>query len=243
MVRFPRTAPDRLAAMPAADVPVRVWDLPTRLFHWLLAATVVGSIVTAKIGGGAMVWHFRLGLIALGLLAFRLLWGLVGGHWSRFARFLYAPGTVLRYLRGGSRADEHHEVGHSPLGSLSVFAVLGLLVVQVGTGLVADDEIANVGPLNRFVSGATALSATAWHKEWGANLLIALIVLHVAAIVFYAVARRRDLVRPMIVGDKPLPAGTPASADGLPQRLLAVVLAAASVALVVGVLKLGGAAF
>ena len=240
MVRFPRTAPDRFAAMPAADVPVRVWDLPTRLFHWLLAATVVGSIVTANIGGGAMVWHFRLGLLALGLLAFRLLWGLVGGHWSRFARFVYAPGTVLRYLRGGSRADEHHEVGHSPLASLSVFAVLGLLAVQVGTGLVADDEIANVGPLNRFVSGATALSATAWHKEWGANLLIALIVLHVAAIVYYAVARRRNLVRPMIVGDKPLPAGTPASADGLAQRLLALVLAAACGALVAWVVRLGG---
>lgn len=229
--------------MPAADSLVRIWDLPTRLFHWLLAVTVIGSIATANIGGAAMVWHFRLGLLALGLLAFRLLWGLVGGRWSRFAAFLYAPWTLWRYLRRRSRADEHHDVGHSPLGSLSVFALLALLLVQVATGLVADDEIANVGPLNRFVSSATALSATAWHKEWGAGLLIALVVLHVLAIVFYALARRRDLVRPMITGDKRLAVGTPASADGVRQRILALVVAMACAALVAWVARLGGGGF
>jgi cytochrome b len=243
MVRFSRSANDCLAAMSAAVLPLRVWDLPTRLFHWLLAATVIGAVVTAKIGGGAMVWHFRLGLLALGLLAFRLAWGLVGGRWSRFASFLYAPSTVLRYLRGGSGVAEHHDVGHSPLGSLSVRALLGVLAVQAGTGLVADDEIANVGPLNRFVSGATAGSATAWHKEWGANLLIALVVLHVLAILFYAVVRRRDLVRPMLGGDKVLPEGTPASADGVPQRLLAALLAVAAAALVGWIVRLGGGVF
>ena len=93
-----------------------------------------------------MVWHFRFGYVVISLLAFRLVWGLVGGRWSRFSSFIYAPGTVLRYLRGRSRAGEH-QVGHSPLGSLSVFALLVILALQVGTGLVADDEIANVGPL------------------------------------------------------------------------------------------------
>jgi cytochrome b len=224
----------------ADRAPVRVWDLPTRIFHWLLAAAVIGLVVTGKVGGGAMVWHFRLGYLVLGLLAFRLLWGLVGGHWSRFARFLYGPGALLRYLRGRSRPDEHHDVGHSPLGALSVFALLGLLAVQVGTGLVADDEIANVGPLNRLVSGATAAAATAWHKEYGQWLLIALVVLHVAAILFYRLAKGRDLVGPMLAGDKPLPAGTPASADGLGTRLLAVALAAACAALVTWVVRLGG---
>ena len=97
-------------------VRVRVWDLPTRLFHWVLAACVIGSVVSAKIGGNAMVWHFRLGYVVFTLLAFRLLWGMVGGRWSRFGSFVYAPATLLRYLRGGSRAEEHHEVGHSPLG-------------------------------------------------------------------------------------------------------------------------------
>jgi len=229
--------------MTPSEATVRVWDLPTRLFHWALAATVVGAVVTAQIGGAAMVWHFRLGLLALGLLAFRLAWGLVGGRWSRFASFLYTPAALLRYLRGLSRPADFHDVGHSPLASLSVFAMLALLCLQVATGLVADDEIANVGPLNRFVSGATALTATAWHKDWGAGLIVALVVLHVLAIAFHALVRRRRLVRAMIGGDKALPAGTPASVDGLRQRLLAAALAVACAALVAWVVRLGGGSF
>ena len=220
--------------------PVRVWDLPTRLFHWVLALTIVGSVLSAKIGGNAMIWHFRFGFVVFTLLAFRLLWGLVGGRWSRFASFIFAPGTLLRYLRGDTRPGENLEVGHNPLGSLSVFALLALLAVQVGTGLVADDEIANLGPLNRFVSGATALSATAWHKRWGQGLILLLVVLHIGAIVFYLWRKKVNLVRPMVSGDKPLPAGTPASADGLPQRLLALLLLALCAGVVTWVVRLGG---
>jgi cytochrome b len=205
-------------------LPTRVWDLPTRLFHWVLALCVIASIVSAKIGGNAMAWHFRLGYVVFTLLAFRLLWGLIGGHWSRFASFLYSPAAVLRYLRGGSRPDEHHDVGHSPLGAFSVFGLLGLLALQVGTGLFADDEIANTGPLIGFVSGATSHALTSWHKTWGQWLVITLIALHVAAIVFYLLGRRRNLLRPMIVGDKPLPPGVPASADHWRARGLALLV-------------------
>ncbi|GAP34561.1 cytochrome b/b6 domain-containing protein [Piscinibacter sakaiensis] len=208
-----------------ATRPVRVWDLPTRVFHWLLAAAIVGCVITGQVGGGAMVWHFRLGETVLALLVFRLLWGFLGGRWSRFASFLYAPATVWRYLRGGSRPDEHHEVGHNPLGAFSVWAMLGLLAVQVGTGLVADDEIANLGPLNRFVETATGLAATSWHKGPGKLLIIVLVLLHVAAIVYYLVKKRVNLVRPMWHGDKPLPAATPASADHGGARLKALLLA------------------
>jgi cytochrome b len=202
--------------------PVRVWDLPTRAFHWVLALTIVGSVVSAKIGGGAMVWHFRFGHVVLALLAFRLVWGLIGGRWSRFASFIYAPGTVLRYLRGQSRADEHHEVGHSPLGSLSVFALLGFLAFQVATGLVADDEIANVGPLNRFVSGSLAGQATHWHKDYGQWILLTLVALHLLAVLYYVLVRKKSLVRPMIDGDKSLPAHVPSATDNLATRLLAL---------------------
>jgi cytochrome b len=218
---------------------VRVWDLPTRLFHWLLALTLVGSVISAKIGGNAMVWHLRFGCLVLGLLAFRLLWGWAGGRWSRFASFVYSPGAVLRYLRGQSRPDEHHDVGHSPLGSLSVFALLGVLALQVATGLVADDEIAHVGPLNRFVSGALAGRATHWHKDYGQWLVLALVALHVAAIVYYLVRKKNNLVRPMFVGDKPLPPGTPHSADNAGTRLLALVLAALCAAGAAWVASLG----
>lgn len=219
--------------MSATDPPVRVWDLPTRLFHWVLAASVVGSIVTAQVGGNAIVWHFRLGYLTFGLLAFRLVWGLIGGRWSRFAHFVYPPSALWRYLRGPARVDDRFDVGHSPIGALAVFALLGVLALQVASGLFADDEIANVGPLNRFVSGATASLLTAWHKDWGAPLLLGLVVLHLAAILFYRLARGQNLVRPMLTGDKPLPPGTPASDDGRGARLRALGLALA-IALLVG---------
>lgn len=227
---------------PSSAGPVRVWDLPTRLFHWLLAAAVIGLVITGNIGGNAMEWHGRFGLAVGALLVFRLVWGLVGGRWSRFGRFLYSPAAFVRYLRGQPRPDDHFDVGHNPLGSLSVFALLGLLAVQVGTGLVADDEIAFTGPLYSFVSGATASLATGWHKGWGKLLLIVLVLLHLAAIVWHRVAKRHDLVGPMLGGDKPLPTGTPASRDGWPQRLLAAVLFAASAALAVWVAGLGAQA-
>ena len=223
---------------PADLPPRRVWDLPTRLFHWTLAVTVIALVVTAKVGGNAMVWHMRLGLVVLALLAFRLVWGLVGGHWSRFVRFIYAPGTVLRYLRGDHRPGDHFEVGHSPLGAFSVFALIALLLVQVGTGLVADDEIATTGPLNRYVASATGLLATGWHKNWGQWILLGLVALHVVAIVIYKL-RGKNLVTPMITGDKPLPSDVPASTDSLATRGLAVVVLAACAALSVWIARLG----
>jgi cytochrome b len=218
---------------------VRVWDLPTRIFHWVLAATIVASVLSAKIGGNAMVWHMRFGYLVFSLLAFRLVWGLVGGRWSRFSSFVYAPGTVLRYLRGGSQRHEHHDVGHNPLGSLSVFALFGFLALQVATGLVADDDIATVGPLNRFVSNAAAGQATHWHKDYGQWILLTLVLLHVAAILYYQLGKKINLVRPMIVGDKTLPAGTPAATDTAATRLLALVVAALCVAGVGWVASLG----
>lgn len=204
---------------------VRIWDLPTRLFHWLLAAAVIALVVTAKIGGNAMNWHLLLGHGVLALLLFRLLWGLVGGRWSRFASFIHAPSTLLRHLRGQGRTGD--SAGHSPLGALSVFAMLAVLVAQVGSGLLSDDEIAFSGPLSRFVSGDTVALATAYHAHWGQYLLYALVALHLLAILFYA-WRGRGLVRAMVTGDKQLPERLPASRDTAATRLLALALAAAA---------------
>jgi cytochrome b len=220
-------------------VVVRVWDLPTRLFHWLLAVGVIGSIVTARIGGGAMTWHFRIGYVIFALVVFRLLWGVVGGHWSRFRAFVYAPASGWRYLRGRSQAHEHHDVGHSPVGALSVFALLGLIAVQVGSGLLADDEIASSGPLVKFVSGATSAAASRWHKDYGQWILVTLIVLHVAAIAYYWLRRRRNLVGPMLHGDKLLTRDVPASVDTWATRWLALALVAACGAGVYLVQRLG----
>jgi cytochrome b len=187
-----------------------------------------------------MVWHLRFGYVAFTLLLFRLLWGFVGGHWSRFATFAYSPVTSLRYLRGQSRPDEHHQVGHNPLGAFSVFGLLLLLAAQVGTGLFADDEIATTGPLNKFVSGKTAGTLTSWHTTFGQWLIVTLVVLHVAAVVFYLVRRRQNLIGPMLTGDKQLGGAVPASVDTARSRLVALVLFAAAAGVVTWLVGLGG---
>jgi len=219
---------------------VRVWDLPTRLFHWTLALCVVGSVTSANIGGNALIWHMRFGYVVFALLAFRLLWGFVGGRWSRFASFVYGPATLWRYMRGQSRDDEHLDVGHSPLGAVSVFALLLFLAAQVGLGLFADDEIATTGPLNRFVSTATGLALTSYHKTSGPWVLMGLVLLHVLAILFYRLRQKKDLIGPMVRGDKLLPPGVPASADSLTTRALAALLLAGCAAGVAWLVTLGG---
>jgi cytochrome b len=162
--------------------PVRVWDLPIRLFHWALVIAVTGALACALIPGVPLDWHVRFGYCVLGLLLFRLVWGLVGGHWSRFGRWRPTPSRVWAYLRGQPHPDD--AVGHSPLGALAVIVLLAVLGLQVGTGLISDDEIAFTGPLNTWVSTATGLAATAWHKHLGKLLVILLSALHIGAVFF-----------------------------------------------------------
>jgi cytochrome b len=216
---------------------VRVWDLPTRLFHWLLVVCVIGLVITGYIGGDVMTWHSRLGYTVLTLLLFRITWGFVGGRWSRFRSFLYTPGNVLAYL--GGRAHPDHLVGHNPLGAGSVFAMLLVLLAQVATGLVGDDEIAFTGPLNRFVSSSQGLAATWYHKQVGQWLLIGLVLLHIAAVGYYALRKRQDLVRPMFSGDKEMLAPAQSSRDDLRSRLVALVVVAACAAGVTWLVRLG----
>ncbi len=205
-------------------IKVRIWDLPTRVFHWMLALTMVASVVSAKIGGNAMVWHFRFGYLMAALLIFRLVWGLIGGRWSRFSSFLYTPRAVLAYLRGQRDPQDLWEVGHSPAGALSVFALLAVLLLQVATGLVADDDISNIGPLNRYVSSAVAGKATGWHGHWGQWIIIALVVLHIAAIVYYTRVKRKQLVGPMLHGDKHLAVAVDPSRDTWGTRITAALV-------------------
>jgi cytochrome b len=206
-----------------ASTSVRIWDLPTRLFHVALAVLVTAAIVTAEIGGGWMAWHLRCGEAVLALLAFRWTWGFVGGRWSRFASFLPAPARLARALRGD--ADARDGIGHSPLGALSVWAFLLLLTTQVATGLVADDEVDTTGPLVARVSGHLVKRASHWHAGWGADLILALIALHLLAIAWYTLRRRAPLLRAMWSGDRPLPPETPPSRDDGAARSLALAIA------------------
>ena len=216
--------PARVAAAPvrAGTHRVRVWDLPTRLFHWSLLACLVGLVVTGYVGGGFMYWHARLGYTMLALLLFRLVWGFVGGRWSRFKSFLYSPASVLAYLRGKGNATQRP--GHNPLGAFSVFAMLAVLLVQVGTGLVSDDETSFTGPLNRFVTAAQGLSATWFHKEVGQWAIAALVLTHLAAVSWYLLRKKDNLIKPMLDGDKTVAAPVAASRDDARSRTLAAVV-------------------
>ena len=216
----------------------RVWDLPTRIFHWALVVCIIALVATGLLGGNAMLWHMRFGFAVLSLLLFRIVWGLIGGRWSRFVSFIYAPSTVLAYLKGAGKPE--HSVGHTPLGAGSVFAILLFLLAQVGSGLVSDDEIATSGPLSKFVSNAVVSAATSYHKNVGKYVLLALVVLHIAAIVFYLLRKRENLVAPMIHGDKVLEHQFPASRDDAGSRTLAAVIFALCAGLVATGVKLAG---
>jgi cytochrome b len=175
---------------------VRVWDLPVRIFHWSMVAVVAGAIFTGLNGGNMMIHHQRLGVILVGLIAFRLTWGLLGSTTARFTSFIRGPSAVAAYLRG-----QWQGIGHNPLGALSVVALLGVFGFQAVSGLFADDDIAFTGPLRSLVDAATAATITELHRGmlWW---LAALVGLHVAAILFYVHVKKDNLVKPMITGWK-----------------------------------------
>jgi len=182
---------------------VRVWDAPTRLFHWALVALVVASYVTAE--AGELEWHMRAGDGVLALLLFRIAWGFVGSDTARFSRFLRGPRVVLHHLRDfWSRAPDV-EVGHNPAGGWAIVALLLVLCVQVGTGLFADDDISTAGPFAQSVERPMRRFFTGLHEQ-SFNVLLGLAALHVAAIGAYWMVRRQNLVWPMVTGAKRLPA-------------------------------------
>ncbi len=209
----------------------RVWDLPTRLFHWLLVLLVTFSLVSAEIGGNWLDWHMRSGILILALLAFRIVWGFVGPHHARFANFVRSPSAVMAYVRSmrqGDAAAKAVQAGHNPLGALSVLAILALLLLQATTGLFAtEDSMGTEGPLVKYVSGATSDLITKVHKT-NQVLIYVLVGLHVAAILYYAIAKRDNLVRPMVTGDKPV-SGLVASRDDWAVRVRAAVIVAITV--------------
>ena len=203
---------------------IKLWDLPTRTFHWSLVVLLVFAVITGQIGGGAIDWHGKIGLAILGLLAFRIAWGVLGSTYARFSSFFPTPAALAAYRKGG-----WHGVGHNPLGAFSVFALLGLLAFQVATGLLSNDDIAFNGPLSGLIGKDLSNRLSGVHKL-AANVLMALVALHVAAIVFYVRIKKDNLVKPMITGWKDVPPGQENSAKsatgGGPIALLIALLIA-----------------
>lgn len=202
---------------------IRLWDLPTRVFHWALALCVLAAVISGQWGGKLIDWHGRIGLAIVGLIVFRLAWGLLGSTYARFGQFFPTPGRIRAYLRG-----EWSGEGHNPLGAVSVFVLLGLLTAQLLTGLVANDDIAFVGPLHDLVGSAWSNRLTGVHHLLS-NLLIGLVVLHVGAIGYYGHVRKQKLLKPMLTGWKEATEGESATGGGVVALFVALAIAGLAV--------------
>jgi cytochrome b len=188
-------SPERATAAQA------VWDLPVRLFHWLLVALLAISWITAEGPVTWMVWHQRSGYAVLALLLFRVMWGLWGSRYARFSSFVRGPRAVGRYALALVRRRPEHHVGHNPLGGWVVLLMLGLVGLQAGSGLFASDGIMTDGPLRDTVSRATSKLLTRIHHV-NFNVLLAVVGVHVAAALGYWLVLRENLIGPMLTGRK-----------------------------------------
>lgn len=213
----------------------KVWDAPVRLVHWLLVFLVAASWWTAE--EGEMQLHYWSGLTIVGLLVFRVYWGFAGPETARFSNFIKHPGAVLSYAGKLFKPDYRAAFGHNPLGALSVIAILLALIAQVGLGLFASDtDGLESGPLSPYVSYEVSKDAGDLHEAaW--DILLILIALHIAAIVFYLVVKRINLITPMITGSRKASAveGPPSGIAPVPlwRFLIGVALAALVVFLIV----------
>jgi len=201
---------------------IRLWDLPTRLFHWLLVLCVATALVSGQIGGKLIELHGKIGLVIVGLLTFRLVWGFIGSTYSRFAQFFPTMAKIRAYRKG-----EWRGVGHNPMGALSVFGLIFLITVQVLSGLFANDDISFVGPLYGLIGKSLSDRLTGIHELFS-NAVIALVVLHVGAIVFYVRVRKQNLVRPMLTGWKDDESGESAKGGSLIALVFALMVAGAT---------------
>lgn len=209
---------------------VKVWDLPTRLFHWLLVALIIVLAVSGQLG--KLDVHMLVGPAVVALILFRIIWGFVGSETARFSHFVRGPKAILAYI-AAAKAGAVRSVGHNPLGAFSVLALLGLVALQGVTGLFTSDDILSEGPLAHLVSGKTVALLSAIHRV-GFNLLLAFVALHLAAVIFYRVVKKDDMVEAMITGEKRVPEGV----EGIRFKnpLLALAILAACAALVWGLL-------
>jgi cytochrome b len=198
-----------------------------------LAVTVPAMVITGYFGGAWMGWHYRIGYAVLTLLLFRLVWGFVGGYWSRFTHFVRRPWAVVAYLRLGNAGAS---VGHNPLGAYSVLSMLLALLAQAASGLMSDDEVLSAGPLVHKVPEGLVRVMSYLHTGPVKLVVILLVCMHLLAIAWYRLRRQENLISPMILGDKKLERCAVASRDDCQARGLAVFLVLACAALVAALL-------
>lgn len=181
-----------------------IWDAGVRVFHWTLVVLIAAALWLGHYGPPIKTWHFWTGYAIGGLILFRLVWGVIGGRNARFVNFVRGPGTVTSYARELIKPKPSYWTGHSPVAALSVLVALALIAAQVVSGLFADDEVFNQGPLAQYVGEGIRLQASAWHAT-GGWLIIYYVIAHVSAVAFYAIWKRENLLGPMITGKRSVP--------------------------------------
>jgi cytochrome b len=196
-IRSSETAPVGTLESPRRQV----WDLPVRVCHWALVAAFITSYVTNRLGVGYFKYHVWSGYAVIVLVAFRILWGLVGTRHARFRHFVRGPVHTLRYTVGWLRGETHYHAGHNPLGAWMVIALLTAMFLQAASGLFGNDEIFNVGPLYGFVTNETSLTLTSLHRHLFYWLLAAAIV-HILAVIAHRLFKKESLVTAMFTGKK-----------------------------------------
>ncbi|MFC7292626.1 cytochrome b/b6 domain-containing protein [Hirschia litorea] len=214
-----------------------VWDLPLRLFHWLLVLSIAASWATAKAGVEWTEIHFLLGYWTAGLLVFRLIWGFVGPKHARFASFIPSVKSVFLYLRGFLKGHGKQAVGHNPMGALMVFAILAIVGAQVVTGLFASDDILFSGPFNSLVDGKLSETITRLHN-FNFDVILFLIFAHISAVLIYLFKKKQNLILPMITGRKSKDVVPDDEAIKSSRLFIALCVVAVSVLIVWGVLSL-----
>ena len=217
-------------ADPPALRPVKVWDLPTRIFHWSIALLVLASWYTNR--RNWMELHFLSGYTMLAMLAFRLVWGFLGSETSRFVKFLKSPVEALRHLRHMFIREPDTEIGHNAAGGWMVLVLLALLLVQVVTGLCSNDDVMVEGPLAKYV-GKHWSDRLGWVHSINFTLIEFAILAHVIAVLAYWLFKRQDLLRPMITGIKRMPASVRAPRMASPVLAIATIAGAAVLATLV----------
>lgn len=228
---------------------ILIWDLPTRIFHWSLAILVVFQFTTGWLGEEWLALHALFGYATLALILFRVLWGFFGGYWSRFSNFIPSPVTLYLFIKHSHKSSdatqpEHFDQkptpipGHNPLGALSVLVMLALLLAQIISGLMSNDEISFEGPFAGKVSNATVEWMTHYHSEIGFYLIPLFVCIHILAVLYYKFKKNQDLISSMVHGFKQVEAHIRASSDTISNRFLALALLALSALIIYAILRL-----
>ena len=201
-----------------------IWDLPLRLFHWLLVSAVIGAVITSK--NGMMFWHEKIGLTILGLLGFRIVWGFVGTHHAKFSNFVVSPKQVVTYLKLRLSGNKDYHPGHAPTGAYATLVLIAVLMTMASLGTMANDDILYEGPLAAYV-GDFSGDARRYHYLVE-KIVYAVIVLHLMAMIIYRIFLKISLVPAMIHGGQDAKQTRPSMVHQMGGVILIIVMIASA---------------